>query len=724
MNQSFGVVRAAFAVSAALGLTPAAMAQCTMGPLTANDPEVLDGFGFAVATDGPWAIIGAPFDDEPGVFGSGSVRVFERTGLSWQHVQRLRAPDFTAYSRFGSSVAMDGDWAVVGAPGTDVAGVANCGAAYVYRRVNGIWSFHSTLSVRAQDRISLGYFGDAVAMRTNRLVVGMPGHQSSGAAYVYVFGGASWILQNVIKPAGLPIQSAAGRSVAITQGSIALGAPFAGGDDKGRVYLFSEDANGWFQAATIQAPNGVAGDQFGDAVGLSEPTSLGTYLMVGAPRRAHPGGEGHLYVYRRTGGVSTLVGQATSQGSGALGFAQCISVSRDLTHGVRFAVGSQSTQGASWIQPFTISASGFFSAEPRHLNPTGTSIDGFGQSVAYGDVVLAGAYEASTNGQNMAGLVYPLIPSAHTDVNCLNLTELNDGVLYGCSTSGLVGGGATCGNSSTTPSMFYKYTAPCSGIVDFSLAGSAYDTVLSVYDQCQIDGSTLIACNDDAAPGDLTSRTSAYLTSGQTVIVRVSGYSGATGPFMLTISRPPVSNDICSGAIAVSEGDHPFSTCNATRQEFPGAANVGLDVWFSYRPSCSGIATFSTCDGPGDVDDVLQLWDVCPSGAQEIPFAYSDDDCGWHPRIDAPVTAGQLIFIRAGMAFGNVTRFDSLLHISVAPARCAADYNQDGGVDGADVDAFFGEWESGAGCADANQDGGVDGADVDTFFEVWEAGGC
>ncbi len=55
---------------------------------------------------------------------------------------------------------------------------------------------------------------------------------------------------------------------------------------------------------------------------------------------------------------------------------------------------------------------------------------------------------------------------------------------------------------------------------------------------------------------------------------------------------------------------------------------------------------------------------------------------------------------------------------------CPADFNQDGGIDGADVDAFFAAWEAGDAPADVNQDGGIDGADVDYFFNVWEAGGC
>jgi hypothetical protein len=54
---------------------------------------------------------------------------------------------------------------------------------------------------------------------------------------------------------------------------------------------------------------------------------------------------------------------------------------------------------------------------------------------------------------------------------------------------------------------------------------------------------------------------------------------------------------------------------------------------------------------------------------------------------------------------------------------CPADFNLDGGIDGGDVEAFFGDWSAGLGTADLNQDGGVDGADLFTFFTRW-VGGC
>lgn len=81
--------------------------------------------------------------------------------------------------------------------------------------------------------------------------------------------------------------------------------------------------------------------------------------------------------------------------------------------------------------------------------------------------------------------------------------------------------------------------------------------------------------------------------------------------------------------------------------------------------------------------------------------------------------------------FFGFTNFDIQIdnvHIGAGLGRlcgaCVADYNNDGGVDGQDVEAFFLDWQDSAECADANEDGGIDGADVETFFRAWEDGGC
>jgi hypothetical protein len=54
---------------------------------------------------------------------------------------------------------------------------------------------------------------------------------------------------------------------------------------------------------------------------------------------------------------------------------------------------------------------------------------------------------------------------------------------------------------------------------------------------------------------------------------------------------------------------------------------------------------------------------------------------------------------------------------------CFADYNDDGGIDGDDVIAFFADWDSSNSCADTDNSDGVDGDDVINFFALWDASG-
>ncbi len=82
----------------------------------------------------------------------------------------------------------------------------------------------------------------------------------------------------------------------------------------------------------------------------------------------------------------------------------------------------------------------------------------------------------------------------------------------------------------------------------------------------------------------------------------------------------------------------------------------------------------------------------------------------------------------SSMRFGSRENIDpasrTTLTIDFTPPApaCIGDYNQDGGIDGSDVQAFFTDWEAGLDVADVNQDGGVDGGDTQFFFEHWEAG--
>jgi len=68
----------------------------------------------------------------------------------------------------------------------------------------------------------------------------------------------------------------------------------------------------------------------------------------------------------------------------------------------------------------------------------------------------------------------------------------------------------------------------------------------------------------------------------------------------------------------------------------------------------------------------------------------------------------------------------ALVRVPIASAcpGCAADYDDNGGVDGGDLAAFFADFESGDTCADVDENGGVDGGDLGAFFQAFEMGGC
>lgn len=91
---------------------------------------------------------------------------------------------------------------------------------------------------------------------------------------------------------------------------------------------------------------------------------------------------------------------------------------------------------------------------------------------------------------------------------------------------------------------------------------------------------------------------------------------------------------------------------------------------------------------------------------------------------------GQPTFVSGATASATFSSFTTTFgtygqsgHL-VAQAYCPADFNEDGGIDGADVEAFFANWTIADPSADVNQDGGIDGADVEYYFVIWQNAGC
>lgn len=218
--------------------------------LTAADETAGDEFGTSVAISGNFAIIGAPMNDDAGAgpnVDSGSAYIFEYDGANWVQRAKLTASDDAAGDKFGMSVAIDGNVAVVGTPLDDDACVppttgCDSGSAYVYR-YNGVnWNDETKLT--AADDAEADEFGTSVAIDGDVILVGSrfdnDVQDRAGSVYVYRFDGNNWTEETKLKPSDPQSNHGIGRSVSISGNAALVGAvnDSDGGLGSGAAYVF------------------------------------------------------------------------------------------------------------------------------------------------------------------------------------------------------------------------------------------------------------------------------------------------------------------------------------------------------------------------------------------------------------------------------------------------------------------------------------------------------
>ena len=161
----------------------------------ASDGAANDEFGWFVDIDGDYAIVGAHHDDDSGNT-SGTAFIFKRNGTTWTQQQKLTASDGAAGDKFGQSVSIDGDFAIVGALWNSEK-ATYAGAAYIFVRSGTTWTQQAKLL--ASDGAYDDRFGYSVAIDGDYAVVGSTLDDdkgtSSGSAYIFVRSGTSWSQQ-------------------------------------------------------------------------------------------------------------------------------------------------------------------------------------------------------------------------------------------------------------------------------------------------------------------------------------------------------------------------------------------------------------------------------------------------------------------------------------------------------------------------------------------------
>jgi hypothetical protein len=163
--------------------------------LTASDGMPADLLGESLALSGDLLVAGAPGSSCP--WCSHAVYVFSRARGSWEEVARLMPPPGSEKSLFGESVAVAGDIIAVGGPAQDEIGGEEAGSVYVFRRSADGWNLEAMLSSADYQDSHRQWFGTAVAVHGDTLVVGARGDDeanpdpdpwdrwSPGAVYIF-----------------------------------------------------------------------------------------------------------------------------------------------------------------------------------------------------------------------------------------------------------------------------------------------------------------------------------------------------------------------------------------------------------------------------------------------------------------------------------------------------------------------------------------------------------
>ena len=251
--------------------------------LLASDEMPCGLFGTSVSISGSTIVVGDPqtfcYPAQPG-----ASYVFVEPSEGWSGIltetAKLQASDALGGDGVGTSVAIDGDTIVAGAPGI-YANTAVNGAAYVFVKPTSGWaSATQTAELTASDAVPGDLFGNSVSISGGAAVVGSPyvhsNHNHEGAAYVFVEPASGWVnaTQNAELIASDPLAyGSLGISVAISGQTVVVGAYADVGSNlaQGAAYVFAEALSGWrntAQVAKLTASNGHFDDLFGTSVAI------------------------------------------------------------------------------------------------------------------------------------------------------------------------------------------------------------------------------------------------------------------------------------------------------------------------------------------------------------------------------------------------------------------------------------------------------------------------
>ena len=404
--------------------------------LSASNGDASDKLGQSVAIWDKYAIAGAP-EDEPNGTKSGSAYFYELVAGVWVEKQNITPGDGSADDEYGFSVAIDGQWAVVGARYRGPSATSTYGKVYIYQRDgSGVWSEFTSFTLT-----SLDHFGTSVSLHNDYLAVGgvnaIVDYSGTlvqcGTVAIYRYNGSIWSKQTEIVPSDGAAYDEFGQDVSIYNNRLAVGtwkADVGGNSDVGAVYMFSRVGSVWTQDVKLTAFDGAAGDKFGKSVSVYDDK-----VVIGAYK--DNGNTGAAYFYKETTGNWGLTNKVTAFDGGTgeyFGCAVDFIKSDNVVIGAEKHVVGGSRKGALYLFEYDNANDEWVknTVTDKVFATDGASNDYFGTDVSgNGDYLFAGAFRDDDMGSSSGSGYYYDISASVLPVDLVSFeAELIDNQVY------------------------------------------------------------------------------------------------------------------------------------------------------------------------------------------------------------------------------------------------------------------------------------------------------
>lgn len=399
-----------------------------------TDPSGAAGdlYGISVALSGNYALIGARNNNENATASGAAYFLQKNDDGLWQQTLKVK-PGSQTNEYTGTSVAISDSYAIVGAYGYDKSGAADSGIAYLYKLNNGVWNYDTSFDPTQSQ--AGDYTGISVGISGSYAIAGAPGASingaKSGAAYIMEHGASAWNAPVRLIPTDGATGDLFGSATAISGNYAIVGSPADAdkGNYSGSAYIFERNSTSgiWEQKAKLLATDGAAGDSFGSSVAIS-----GNDAVVGAPFRTNTGmtKSGAAYVFKRDNNgnwtqVAKLISADAAPGSE---FGVSVSLSGDI-----LAIGSHKDGNQGSVQVFRRATDGIWKQFQKISAADGATGDRFGSAVAQsGATTLVGAPLADISAKADAGKAYlfssPSVPEnspVDTVVGALSVLDID-----------------------------------------------------------------------------------------------------------------------------------------------------------------------------------------------------------------------------------------------------------------------------------------------------------